>query len=64
MAMSLMLHNRVDAGEPASGLSQTAKYNRIVSEYITQFHGSTVLHEPHKLEAIPFYIGFLIGERA
>ena len=64
MAIMLMLHNRIDASEPASGLSQTAKYNRILSEYITQSHGSTVLHEPHKLESIPFYIGLLIGERA
>ena len=34
MAIMLMLHNRIDAGKPPSGQSPTAKYNKIVSQYI------------------------------
>lgn len=60
----LMLHNRIDAAKPPSGPSPTAKYNKIVSDYIASIHDSTVLHEPLKLAAIPFYVALLVGEKA
>ena len=66
MAILLMLHNRIGSSGQGQHLghspSPTAKYNAIVQEYIYSIADSKNLHEPAKLEAIPFYIAMLIGE--
>ena len=66
MAILLMLHNRISVSGQAQRIghntSPTAKYNQIVREYIYSIADSKTLHEPAKLEAIPFYIAMLIGE--
>ena len=63
MAIMLMLHNRIDPQERfGQNLSATMKYNKIIAKYIDTIATSEILHEPIKLQTIPFYVSMIIGE--